>query len=749
MSQDHEEECSTQTHVGKPRRTNSPRFNPDEDGRRRATLMTRVHQVRAKGQRIEVSFDGKGQPLGKAGDELQSWIGVLAREHIPIWISDFRSADLAPRKEIVWMEVVTSFTVDESYKRCVLKSCGESAKGFRYDLYQAFVRDHIDDENVWQRLLKVVHNYPTITQDDWEKFIQYRRTPEFKQLSEQGSEIRKKSKYGSTGGRDGYRKRDQAHFEKTGKYAERYESWLDMRVKPNGGLKKEEFKPIAENIEEFTQQETQGSFESMGTEDILTKALGNAEHSGRIRGQSKFVKQSQYFNLVHPSWEKDEVSDMKLKIAALERAVQELCAKHGINRETMAEEMTAPTVDQHNSFKASCTLNEKEAGPSDPNPMLNASKECHLFIPDLVNGGVVLVAIGRAYVDCVPTDTVHGIPLGEENVRVTITVLKLNRALLPIPTNEATSIEEAVGGFVAWPKSLVVVQTSLSQASKGPSRAPEREAEGSKRTKKRAGRKKIQSQLEVEQQPAQEEMPSFDLNDISFELRPLAFYAQSSMWDGTQIVCPQQHFVMGDEMPIYIGFEDVYHFISFKEISANNIMIYIRYLVECCARTGIDQRFEFISPVLVSLVQQNVDRATYVRERAECILRILRNAPKGKRFLMPYNSGQHWILTVIDPWDDSVMYFNPLGNEPGDDFKDLITTGIRQRRNWQTLIDTVRCPIQEGYVECGYFVLAYMREITFTVDGLAVLQTKDFYTDADMSLVRNEWANFVMRFIHY
>ncbi|GMN19462.1 hypothetical protein TIFTF001_046956 [Ficus carica] len=298
--------------------------------------------------------------------------------------------------------------------------------------------------------------------------------------------------------------------------------------------------------EEFTQQETQGSFESVGTEDILTKALGNAEHSGRIRGQSKFVKQSQYFNLVHPSREKDEVSDMKLKIAALERTVQELCAKHGINRETMAEEMTAPTVDQHNSFKASCTLNEKKAGP--------------------------------AYVDCVPTDTVHGIPLGEKNVRVTITVPKLNRALLPIPTNEATSIEEAVGGFVAWPKSLVVVQTSLSQASKGPSRAPEREAEGSKR---------------------------------------------------------------------------------------------------------IDQRFEFISPVLVSPVQQNVDRATYVRERAECILRILRNALKGKRFLMPYNSGQHWILAVIDPWDDSVMYFNPLGNEPDDDFKDLIMTALN---DWKLLV---------------------------------------------------------------
>ena len=117
MSQDHEEECSTQTHVGKPRRTNPPRFNPDEDGKRRATLMRRIHQVRTKGQRIEVSFNAKGQPLGKEGDELQSWIGVLAREHIPIWISDFRSADLAPRKEIVWMEVVTSFTVEEYLKK--------------------------------------------------------------------------------------------------------------------------------------------------------------------------------------------------------------------------------------------------------------------------------------------------------------------------------------------------------------------------------------------------------------------------------------------------------------------------------------------------------------------------------------------------------------------------------------------------------------------------------------------------------
>ncbi|GMN64637.1 hypothetical protein TIFTF001_033719 [Ficus carica] len=151
-----------------------------------------------------------------------------------------------------------------------------------------------------------------------------------------------------------------------GQWAERHTSWLDMRVKPDREFKNASFKIIADIIDNFSEQETQGSFESVGINDILTKPLGNAEHLGRIWGQSKFVNQSQYFNLVQSSRENAEVSDMKRQLAALERTIQQLCVKHGINRETIAEETTAPTVDQNNSFKASCTLNEKEAGPSDP-----------------------------------------------------------------------------------------------------------------------------------------------------------------------------------------------------------------------------------------------------------------------------------------------------------------------------------------------------------------------------------------------
>ncbi|GMN69464.1 hypothetical protein TIFTF001_038516 [Ficus carica] len=298
---------------------------------------------------------------------------------------------------------------------------------------------------------------------------------------------------------------------------------------------RDRYRKLDQKLGDFSEQQTQRSFKSMRTNDILTKSLGNDKHSGRTRGQSKFVRQLHYFNIIQSSRENVEVSAVKRQLAALERTVQELCAKYGINRKTMAEENTASTVDQHNSFKASCTQNEKEPGPSDPQPTPNARRTWAMFQP-----------------------TVREIPLGEKNVRLTINVPKLKHALLPIPTNEATIIEEAV-------------------------------------------------------------------------------------------------------------------------------------------------------------VQQGIDREVYRRKRANNILRILTNAPKGKLYLMPYNSGQHWILAVIDSWDDSIIYFNPLRNEPGDDFHDLIKLalndwkilvgkGVRKRRNYETLINNVRCQVEPKSLSQGKII---------------------------------------------
>ncbi|GMN62915.1 hypothetical protein TIFTF001_031987 [Ficus carica] len=367
--------------------------DPNVDGRRRATKMKCVHMARNRGERIQVTFDEKGQPEGKHGDELMSWI-----------------------------ETVTSFIVDDCFRTTCINSCGEAARNFRHDLYKTFVEEFITEESVWTRPQNVIDNYLNIEEEDWVKFVQHRTSSQFQQLSDRGSEIRTNNEYSSRGGRNGYRKLDQ------------------------------------ENMK-YNTQESQGTFESVGTSDVLSQALSRPEHKGRVRGQSKFVKPSQYFNLNRSSSKDNEVLSMRHEIKELKALVRGLCANKDV--EPSVDPNNVPNVDQHNSFKASCSAQEKQHG-----------------------GGQLLVAFGRAWLENLPTDTVHGIPLGEGNVRVSINVQKLKKSPLPIPTYEVTTVEDAINGFVAWPKRLVELDMSMKKASRGPSHVPDQAAARKKMPKK-------------------------------------------------------------------------------------------------------------------------------------------------------------------------------------------------------------------------------------------------------------------------
>ncbi|GMN58505.1 hypothetical protein TIFTF001_027607 [Ficus carica] len=433
MSQNTTKDCKK----GRARRKNS--FNPNADGKRRATIMKCVHMAKKRGERIEVTFDEKGQPEGKHGDELLSWIGVLAREHIPIWIQDWRSRDLDELKEMIWKETVTSFTVDDCFRK----------------------------DSMWTRPQKVIDNYPNIEEEDWVKFVQYRTSSQFQQLSDRGSEIRANNEYTLRGGRDGYRKLDQEKFKKTGKWEKRDRLWLDSQTGSDEELNDPACKKVSELIMEYNTQESQDTFESVGTTDVLTQALSRPEHPGRIRGQSKFA------------------------------LVCGLCVKKDV--EPLFDQENVPTVDQCNSLKASCSIQEKQSGVSDQPTMPVDSQECKLYIFDELHGGQILVAFGRAWLESLPTDTVHGIPLGEGNV----------------------------------------------------------------------------------------------------------------------------------------------------------------YLEELCRINGRAEKFVFVSPTLISPVRVNTPDAG-LRERADALVAFLRDAPKGRLYLVPHNKGRHWVLGVIDSWEDLVLYFDPL-----------------------------------------------------------------------------------------
>lgn len=79
-------------------------------------------------------------------------------------------------------------------------------------------------------------------------------------------------------------------------------------------------------------------------------------------------------------------------------------------------------------------------------------KSCRLAvgsIDNVVSHGTIIE------VDAV-NHTVHGVPLGEGNIRVAIDTALDEQALLPIPvTGELVTVGQAVGSHVAWPKRLV------------------------------------------------------------------------------------------------------------------------------------------------------------------------------------------------------------------------------------------------------------------------------------------------------
>ena len=74
---------STSTVSGKRRSTNI-----DGPGKRRNTLMPKINKVKTLGKKINVKFNDRDEPLDKEGDELSSYFGVLAREHVPITMLD-------------------------------------------------------------------------------------------------------------------------------------------------------------------------------------------------------------------------------------------------------------------------------------------------------------------------------------------------------------------------------------------------------------------------------------------------------------------------------------------------------------------------------------------------------------------------------------------------------------------------------------------------------------------------------------
>ncbi|KAL5191920.1 NADH dehydrogenase [ubiquinone] 1 alpha subcomplex subunit 2 [Glycine soja] len=192
------------------------------------------------------------------------------------------------------------------------------------------------------------------------------------------------------------------------------------RTKKTGEMTTEAAKEIAEKIDSFEVQTTQGSFVPHGRQDVLTAAIERPEHTGRVRAAGAGVTIKQYFG----SAPRTSRSSSSLPPEELQQLSQQIRDQLEEDLHCLWSLWAGPRV----STKESCI------DPSGNDPETSDSDRCGLYIE---TNPARLVALGRVYEG---STVVHNTPLLPGQVKVGVEEVKDPDAPVPVPTDEVSLV---------------------------------------------------------------------------------------------------------------------------------------------------------------------------------------------------------------------------------------------------------------------------------------------------------------------
>ncbi|KAA0042871.1 hypothetical protein E5676_scaffold108G00910 [Cucumis melo var. makuwa] len=134
---------------------------------------------------------------------------------------------------------------------------------------------------------------------------------------------------------------------------------------------------------------------------------------------------------------------------------------------------------------------------------------------------------------------------------------------------------------------------------------------------------------------------------------------------------------------------------------------------------------------------------------------VLMTSKQDQLVVASYNPGDHWSLVIINPYDDVVYHLDSLRTSSRDDIKyvtNMALTIFQSQKNLKKTRKTTfwkACPLQVGTVECGYYVMRYMREIVSKDTSIITnaIDTRNSYSQLELDEVRVEWAELLSRYI--
>ncbi|KAA0053269.1 transposase [Cucumis melo var. makuwa] len=200
------------------------------------------------------------------------------------------------------------------------------------------------------------------------------------------------------------------------------------------------------------------------------------------------------------------------------------------------------------------------------------------------------------------------------------------------------------------------------------------------------------------------------------------------MGSAIQITTP--HDVFGVRRKCCIMIESLKDFTSMRPIATACLDAYIMYLYTRMESSRTLNLYKFVDVGSISCRSSKEERAQLLTAR-------LLGTDYDQLLLIPYNFENHWTLVVINLMKGAAFWIDPLKNRIDPDVTEVVER-------------VVKCPKQSGVVECGYYVMRFMRDIIMSTSTSIIQIMKDSpraYTQDDIDCIRSEWAEFVGKHI--
>ncbi|CAL9011607.1 unnamed protein product [Prunus brigantina] len=163
--------------------------------------------------------------------------------------------------------------------------------------------------------------------------------------------------------------------------------------------------------------------------------------------------------------------------------------------------------------------------------------------------------------------------------------------------------------------------------------------------------------------------------------------------------------VFGVDRNTFVLPEDITQFAGMEEIGATVVAVYMRCLYDHLKQANMCSMVGFIDPAVVSA------NSGTITDRSRLVAGRLQKTDGEQIFMMPYNPGRHWVLLIVRAKRETVYFLDPLpGNRVVDEEgKNIVNSAIKIYNSH--IARPGRTPKQPSNVECGYYVMRFMRDI--------------------------------------